>query len=129
MIVSYALFTTILSASTEQLLKLRENVDHIVLYMQENRAFDHYYGTLDGIRGFNDRAPFPMTNKMPNAFYQPTSDGKYMLPFRVDVKRTNAQCMPAPEMAYKSDIGITNGGRFDSWHTGSSIFVFLCFLF
>ncbi len=28
-----------------------------------------------------------------------------------------ASCMPAPEMAYESDIGIVNGGRFDSWNS------------
>jgi hypothetical protein len=25
------------------------------LFLQENRAFDHYYGTMKGVRGFNDR--------------------------------------------------------------------------
>ncbi|KIK54174.1 hypothetical protein GYMLUDRAFT_249774 [Collybiopsis luxurians FD-317 M1] len=29
-------------------------VEHIVLFMQENRAFDHYFGTMAGIRGFKD---------------------------------------------------------------------------
>ena len=26
----------------------------IVLFMQENRAFDHYFGTMPGVRGFQD---------------------------------------------------------------------------
>jgi len=26
-----------------------EDVQNIVIFMQENRAFDHYYGTLDGV--------------------------------------------------------------------------------
>ena len=25
--------------------------------MQENRSFDHYYGTLRGVRGFGDHDP------------------------------------------------------------------------
>ena len=33
-----------------------EDIEHIVLFMQENRPFDHYYGTMKGVRGFNDRA-------------------------------------------------------------------------
>ena len=33
-----------------------EDVEHIVLFMQENRAFDHYFGTMKGVRGYNDRA-------------------------------------------------------------------------
>ena len=33
-----------------------EQIEHIVVFMQENRAFDHYYGSMRGVRGFNDRA-------------------------------------------------------------------------
>ena len=31
-----------------------KDVEHVVLFMQENRAFDHYFGTMAGIRGFQD---------------------------------------------------------------------------
>lgn len=27
--------------------------------MQENRSFDHYFGTLPGVRGFGDRFTIP----------------------------------------------------------------------
>src|SRR3954447_24054382 len=30
------------------------DVEHIVIMMQENRSFDHYFGTLRGVRGFGD---------------------------------------------------------------------------
>jgi phospholipase C len=30
------------------------DVEHIVTLMQENRSFDHYFGTLNGVRGFGD---------------------------------------------------------------------------
>ena len=30
------------------------DVEHVVIFMQENRSFDHYFGTLSGVRGFND---------------------------------------------------------------------------
>ena len=36
------------------------DVEHIVILMQENRSFDHYYGTLNGVRGFADRFPVPV---------------------------------------------------------------------
>ncbi|NBE55013.1 alkaline phosphatase family protein, partial [Streptomyces boluensis] len=29
-----------------------EDVEHIVVLMQENRSFDHYFGALKGVRGF-----------------------------------------------------------------------------
>lgn len=36
------------------------DVQHVVILMQENRAFDHYFGTLNGVRGFGDRFPIPV---------------------------------------------------------------------
>ena len=37
-----------------------QDVEHIVILMQENRSFDHYYGTMNGVRGFADRFPVPV---------------------------------------------------------------------
>lgn len=37
-----------------------EDVQHVVILMQENRAFDHYFGTLPGVCGFGDRFPIPV---------------------------------------------------------------------
>lgn len=36
------------------------DVQHVVILMQENRGFDHYFGTLRGVRGFGDRLPIPI---------------------------------------------------------------------
>jgi len=36
------------------------DVDHVVILMQENRAFDHYFGVMNGVRGFGDRFPIPV---------------------------------------------------------------------
>ncbi len=32
------------------------DIKHVVILMQENRSFDHYFGSLRGVRGFADRA-------------------------------------------------------------------------
>jgi phospholipase C len=32
------------------------DVKHVVILMQENRSFDHYFGTMPGVRGFDDTA-------------------------------------------------------------------------
>ena len=29
-------------------------IKHVVYVMQENRSFDHYFGTFPGVRGFDD---------------------------------------------------------------------------
>jgi phospholipase C len=65
-----------------------EQLEHIIIFMQENRPFDHYFGTLSGVRGFNDRTTVPLKSGL-NAFYQPvnSSETEYMLPYRVDANK------------------------------------------
>src|SRR5262245_56349144 len=61
-----------------------EDVEHIVILMQENRSFDHYFGTMRGVRGFAD----PRAVKLPSGkpvWNQPTLSGE-LLPFRPDVE-------------------------------------------
>lgn len=51
------------------------DVEHIVILTQENRAFDHYFGSLNGVRGFADRFPIPVASvpgiQGKNVWYQP----------------------------------------------------------
>ena len=49
-----------------------DDIEHVVIFMQENRPFDHYYGTLHGVRGFNDRAAPTLPNGR-SVFYQPVT--------------------------------------------------------
>ncbi|WP_271893086.1 alkaline phosphatase family protein [Candidatus Phyllobacterium onerii] len=39
-----------------------DDVEHVIFLMQENRSFDHYYGTLRGVRGFGDPRPLRLKN-------------------------------------------------------------------
>ena len=39
------------------------DVEHVVIFMQENRSFDHYFGALSGVRGFGDRFPIPVQDQ------------------------------------------------------------------
>ena len=62
------------------------DVEHVVILMQENRSFDHYYGTLRGVRGFGDPRPL-MLRSGKSVFHQPTPDGTGdVLPFHLDSK-------------------------------------------
>ena len=70
-----------------------QDVEHIVILMQENRSFDHYFGTLNGVRGFADPFPIPVADSekiigktiwsQPNAS-GPTSRAPVVAPFRVN---------------------------------------------
>src|ERR1700732_2054529 len=59
------------------------DVEHIVFLMQENRAFDHYLGSLNGVRGFNDPRAVKLHGGNP-VFYEPVVAGTptpYVLPY------------------------------------------------
>ena len=198
------------------------DIEHIVIFMQENRAFDHYFGKLKGVRGFNDRSA-PLLPNMKSQFYQPLPNpdakvkqctgltctnmdqgkkclpglpgsnnktwtccylrweegnltcpptpppasscegattlqecsiqnqtcpsgtkgagpngnrccggwwndneatpcpppppqAEYMLPYHVNLSATSGECMVAPEMDFRADIGMWNNGLMDQWN-------------
>lgn len=67
-----------------------KDIKHVVILMQENRSFDHYFGTMRGVRGFGDRFPIPLTNGK-SVFFQPNpSGGEEILPFHRDSRTSNA---------------------------------------
>lgn len=69
-----------------------EDLRHVVILMQENRSFDHYFGTLSGVRGFGDRFPVPVAplreGLARNVWLQPSATGDRLLaPFPLDTTR------------------------------------------
>jgi len=48
------------------------DIKHVVILMQENRSFDHYFGSLQGVRGFGDRATITLPGGL-SVFQQPTT--------------------------------------------------------
>ena len=70
------------------------DVEHIVVLMQENRSFDHYFGGLAGVRGFGDRFPIPVPASPEHerrsvwSQYNDSTDGgpRTVLPFRLDTR-------------------------------------------
>ena len=68
------------------------DIGHVVILMQENRSFDHYYGTLRGVRGFGDPRALRLPGGRP-VWYQPSPGGGHVLPFHLDVRDTCAQTM------------------------------------
>jgi phospholipase C len=96
------------------------DIEHVVIFMQENRSFNHYFGTMTGVRGFGDPRPSPIpsgnyawyqaegTNPTtrnftqhvaasdwttPSDWYQSnrtTQSNQYVLPFRLNQSGNNA---------------------------------------
>lgn len=75
-----------------------QDVAHIVVLTQENRSFDHYFGSLSGVRGFGDRFPIPLAAPVgapPRTVWQQAGAGGHkaanpLLPFRLDTQRNFA---------------------------------------
>ncbi|MGF6572063.1 phospholipase C [Paraburkholderia sp. GAS333] len=92
------------------------DVEHIVVFMQENRSFDHYFGHLRGVRGYNDRFPIPLPNGK-TVWNQPSKEDptQPVLPFHLNTATTSAQCVGDLDHSwYKTQYAI-DGGRYDQW--------------
>ena len=90
-----------------------DDVEHIIFLMQENRSFDHYFGTLRGVRGFAD----PHSVTLPSGksvWYQPNGAGE-LLPFRPDVRDLGKTFLPDPPHGWNDAHAAWNGGKFDQW--------------
>ncbi|MEU8524131.1 phosphocholine-specific phospholipase C [Streptomyces sp. NPDC048629] len=95
-----------------------EMIEHVVILMQENRSFDHYFGSLRGVRGFNDPAAITVPGGR-SVFHQPAAvttnlktghpDG-YVLPYAVD-----DQHMAGTPHGWTDGHSAWNKGRFDNW--------------
>ena len=66
-----------------------EDVEHVVILMQENRSFDHYFGALPGVRGFGDRFTVPQAGG--RSVWQQHNGRRVVLPWALDGARGNAQ--------------------------------------
>jgi phospholipase C len=103
------------SAASPRAARLSD-IDHIIVLMKENRAFDHYFGTLAGVRGFDDPAALPLASGR-SVFHQPDErhpDG-YVLPFRLDTRRTSAQRMHDLSHSFRALHACWNRGAMDAW--------------
>jgi phospholipase C len=92
------------------------DIKHVVLLMQENRSFDHYFGTLAGVRGFNDAKALKLSNGR-SVFYQPDAENPngYLLPFHLDTRATSAQKIPSTSHAWAVQHAAWNHGDMDKW--------------
>jgi phospholipase C len=76
-----------------------KDVEHVVILMQENRSFDHYFGTMRGVRGYGDPRPVVLPSGDP-VWLQPGKDGA-VGPFHMDTKTTSAQTIDSLDHSWK----------------------------
>ena len=98
------------------------DIKHVVILMQENRSFDHYFGTLSGVRGFSD--PHVLTQTVGGRTYPvfdqfgfqpgtgPDATG-YLQPFHL------LNDPPLKDGETTNDITHSWGPQHQSWNNGA----------
>ncbi|MGN6267800.1 MAG: phosphocholine-specific phospholipase C [Ginsengibacter sp.] len=90
------------------------DAEHVVILMQENRSFDHCFGTLKGVRGYNDPRAIRLPDK--NLVWLQTNEaGETFSPFRFDIKNTKATWMGSTPHSRESQVDAWNDGKYDNW--------------
>lgn len=90
------------------------DAEHVVILMQENRSFDHAFGTLKGVRGFNDPRFISLPNTNP-VWFQADKSGNTYAPFRLDLRKSKATWMGAVPHSRHTQVDAFNNGAHDNW--------------
>ena len=103
------------------------DIEHVVILMQENRSFDHYFGTLAGVRGFGDPEAMTRPDGL-SVFAQPDADLlqnpsrlPYVLPWHLDSKSTSAQNAEDLSHAWSVQHFSWNEGLMDGFVTAHRV--------
>lgn len=91
-----------------------QDVKHIVILMLENRGFDHYFGTLKGVRGFGDRFPTPLESGK-DVWYQQDATNKVITPYHMDPAKTKALQSPSTPHSFSDSQAAWNQGKSGFW--------------
>ncbi|NEB81498.1 phospholipase C, phosphocholine-specific [Streptomyces sp. SID14478] len=90
-----------------------KDIEHIVVLMQENRSFDHYFGSMKGVRGFGD--PRPVTLPSGKPVWNQSSAGKETLPYHPDADDLGMQFIAGLDHDWAGGHSAFNGGKYDNW--------------
>ncbi|MGW5732729.1 MULTISPECIES: phosphocholine-specific phospholipase C [Streptomyces] len=90
------------------------SIEHVVILMQENRSFDHYFGALRGVRGFGDRNAVRLPGGT-SVFEQPGAL-RTVLPFPV----REAAAAQKKDLQYIGALDHSWSGGAKAWHDGWS---------
>ncbi|AVS70037.1 phospholipase C, phosphocholine-specific [Paracidovorax avenae] len=91
-----------------------KDVEHVVILMQENRSFDHYFGTLAGVRGFGDRFTIPLPGGR-SVWQQADQNGQTVLPYHLNQAAGNAQRVDGTPHSWEDARDAWDRGRMAEW--------------
>jgi phospholipase C len=97
------------------------DIKHVVIFVNENRSFDHYFGTYRGVRGFADPRVLRQSDGRP-IFAQPFTGspfgaasaayGGHLLPFHFDTTN-NGECVNDVSHEWIQQHEAWNKGKMD----------------
>ncbi|MYT74455.1 MULTISPECIES: phospholipase C, phosphocholine-specific [unclassified Streptomyces] len=90
-----------------------QDIEHIVVLMQENRSFDHYFGSMKGVRGFGD--PRPVTLPSGKPVWNQVSAGKEIPPYHPDADDLGMQFIAGLDHDWAGGHSAFNNGKYDNW--------------
>ena len=90
------------------------DAEHVVILMQENRSFDHAYGMLRGVRGFNDPRAVTLPDGNP-VWLQTNAAGETYAPFRLNITESNATWLGSLPHSWRDQTDARNHGNHNQW--------------
>ncbi len=97
------------------------SIEHVVIFINENRSFDSYYGTYKGVRGYADKhVPTLQDGSGKSILYQPFPGapgepyGGHLLPYHFDTNK-GGECVNDISHEWAAMHECWNGGAMDGW--------------
>jgi phospholipase C len=92
-----------------------QDIDHFIILMKENRSFDHYFGSLSGVRGFDDSTAARPDGGSVFRQPDPVNPQGFVLPFRLNTLTTSAMRTHALSHAWGTQHAAWNDGAMNNW--------------
>jgi phospholipase C len=92
-----------------------DDVEHIVVLMQENRSFDHYFAALRGVRGFGDPRAITLPSGDPVWCQSRGGSGGHVWPFHPTAANLGLQFLEDLPHDWASTQAAWNQGKYDRW--------------
>ena len=90
------------------------DAEHIVFLMQENRSFDHIFGSLRGVRGYNDPRAIQLPDGLP-VWLQTDKTGGVYAPFRLNTQDSKVAWMGSLPHGWSDQHDARNDGKYNRW--------------
>ena len=101
-----------------------DEIEHVVIVIQENRSFDHYFGTYPGVRGFSDPFALPGVFAQDNPANKTAAPIGKLLPFHLDTSSGGGgECTEDITHYWTAQMQSWDQGRMDGWgeaHAGDA---------